>query len=412
MLSRGGNRPGQRGRAPVDVVVYGALRGFGETGLTPVRLEADGTLSQEDAYGGQVELGAYGTHSWRRTTLGLDYRGDYRRSTTRRSYDGTNQALSLDLQYQASRRTMIFLRQTGGTSNRAFGGFAAPAFSDLLSLGLANNEVFDTRVYFSQSSAGVEYRRTARSSFIAIGDGFFVKRPSNALVSLTGYRALGAWQYRLNRRDSIGLNYMYMKFDYPRVFGGSDIHGLALTLQKRFTRNFDINLTGGAFRLESFGTQRVQLSPEVAALLGRTTGVEAFNRKSVIPQIQAIASYALERSRLTLSYISGASPGNGVYLTSQQDSVSAGYSFTGIRKLSLGASTGYIRTQSKSIDIGDLTSYRAGGGLSYALTRLLNFSSQFDWRTYSASGGLQGREGYSLLVGLTVSPARIPLSIW
>lgn len=413
MLSRGGNRPGQRGRAPVDIEVYGALRGVMETGLTPVRVEDDGTFSSDTLYSAQVEIGAYGTHSWKKAIVGLDYRGDYRKSTRSlfKNYDGTNQALALDIEYRATRRTQLMFRETAGTSNRAFGGFAAPATSDLNSLGLANNEVFDTRVYFTQTSLTVAHQTSARTTWVGSGDTFTVKRPDNALVSLTGYRATGSWNYRINRRDSLGVLYTYMRFDFRRVFGGSDMHGVALQAQRRLTRNIQLDLTAGGFLVDTFGTQRVQLSPEVAAILGRSSGVEAFNRRLYIPQIQASARYTLERSTFSLGYMAGANPGNGVYLTSRQDAISAGYSFTGIKKLSLGLSTNYSRLKSVGVDIGNLTSYRGGGGVNYSLSRLLNLSSQFDWRTYS-SPGLRGREGYSVTLGITVSPAPLPLSIW
>ncbi len=307
MLSRGGNRPGQRGRAPVNFAVYAGLRGVVENGLTPVRLEEDGTFPSQTIYSAQAELGAYGTHSWRKTIVGLDYRGDYRKSTrsTFSNYDGTNQALSLDLQYQATRRTQFTVRQVAGTSNRAFGGFAAPAVTDLLSLGLADNEVFDSRVYFTQTSVAVVQMTSARTSWTAAGDVFATKRSNNALIGFNGQRALGAWNYRLNRRDSIGVAYTYMRFNYPRAFGGADMQGLALQAQRILTRNLSLGVTAGAGVLNAFGTQPVQLSPEVAALLGRSMGVEAFTRRSLVPQIQVTLRYALERSSLSLAYANG-----------------------------------------------------------------------------------------------------------
>ena len=109
--------------------------------------------------------------------------------------------------------------------------------------------------------------------------------------------------------------------------------------------------------------------------------------------------------------MSGISPGNGVYLTSQRNTVSLGYSFTGVRKLSLGLSARYSQLVSKASAERNLGLLGGGGGLDYALTRLINVSAQFDYRTFR-SGGLQGREGAYLAIGLSVSPARIPLSIW
>jgi hypothetical protein len=412
MLSRGGNRPGQRGRAPASFVGYGAIRGTAETGLTPVRLEEGGQITNDEAYGVQVEIGAYGTHSWRRTALGLDYRGDYRQTTRPGSgYNGTNQAISLDLTHTATRRTMLFLRETGGTTNRAFGGFAAPAVVDPNAVNVPNDEVFDTRTYFSQTTAGVLYRSSARMTYTFYGDGFFTKRTDRRLVGVSGYRAAAMAGYRFSSRSELAGTYQYMTFQFPRVYGDAEMHMAALTLSRRVTRNVDVTLSGGAIYLKSSGTQQVQLSPEVAALLGRSTGIEAFSRRFLVPQIATTLGYTLERSRFTAGYTSGVSPGNGVFLTSQRDALSVGYSFTGIRKLSLGASARYFRLQSRGMEMDDLNSWGGGGGFNYALTRILNLSSQVDYRTFR-SGGIRGREGFYIAFGLSVSPSRIPISMW
>jgi hypothetical protein len=411
MLSRGGNSPGRRGRAPASITVYGSVRGTVDSGLTPVQLTEDGTIATQTVYGYLAEIGAYGTHSWRRTMIGLDYRGDYRQTTRGRGFSGTNQALSFDLLYQPNRRIDIFAREMAGTTNRAFGGFAAPVHSDLSSLNLANDEVFDTRMYFNQTTAGVSFRTSARTAFIGTGDGFFIRRPDGRLTSMTGYRGTGAISHRLNSRTTAMASYQYMVFQFPRVFGGSDMHGLLLGISRRVTRNFDVNLQGGALRVSSFGTQRVNLSPEVAALLGRQTGVEAFTRQDIVRQVYASIGYTLERSRFSASYLSGISPGNGVYLTSQRDAIMAGYSFSGIRRMSLGASARRSWTTSKTINVGTLSNTSVGGGLDYKLTRLLSISSQLDYRTFRTQG-LRGREGFAFSLGLTVSPTRLPLSIW
>jgi hypothetical protein len=411
MLSRGGNRPGQRGRAPVDIVVYGGVRGTIETGLTPVRLEEDGAVAEEKSYGVQVELGAYGTHSWRRTTIGLDYRGDYRQATRFAGYNGTNQALSLDLTHDASRRTRLFFRQTGGSTNRAFGGFVAPSVVDPNSFNLANNEVFDTRMYFSQTGAGVSYRTSARATYTLFVDGFFTKRPDRRLIGVAGYRGSAAAEYRVSGRTTVGGTYQYTSFEFKRAFGSAEMHGATLLLVRRFTRNIELNVSGGPAYLISTGTQRVQLSPEVAALLGRSAGVEAFRSKHWVPQVSATLSYALERSRLTGVYMSGVTPGNGVFLTSQMESVSLGYSFTGVRKLSLGTSARYSRMKSKGASLEDLNTVGGGLAANYAFARHLNLSSQFDYRKYRTAGVL-GREGFLFTLGLTVSPARLPVSMW
>src|SRR5262245_32137617 len=56
ILSRGGNRPGQRGRAPVDFQFYGGLRGIVESGLTASAVDETGALQGVTASGFQAEL--------------------------------------------------------------------------------------------------------------------------------------------------------------------------------------------------------------------------------------------------------------------------------------------------------------------------------------------------------------------
>jgi hypothetical protein len=121
--------------------------------------------------------------------------------------------------------------------------------------------------------------------------------------------------------------------------------------------------------------------------------------------------YQGERSVLSAVYATGLSPGNGVYLSSQTDSVAVGYSYAGTRKLSFGATARYQILRSKALTADNLTTASAGAGMNYALTRLINLSSQFDYRTFD-SPGLRGREGVAFTLGISVSGARIPLSIW
>ena len=412
MLSRGGNRPGRRGRAPTEISVYGALRGTLETGLTPVALESDGTtIPSDEIYGGQVELGAYGTHSWRRSILGLDYRGDYRQTNSNNSqYNGTNQAISIDLQHQFSRRMGLVLSQSGGTTNRAFGGFAAPV-ADPQGLNLANNEVFDSRSYFSQTGAIMAYRKSARLSFVGGADVFFVKRPDPRLVGTAGLRGSAGASYRLSSRTSVGANYTYMRYEFKRAFADSKMHGVLLTASRIIGKNWQVSGGIGILHLRTTGTRAVELSPEVAALLGQSRGIEAFRDVRWSPQLNLSAGYSLERSMFNFSYATGVVPGNGVYLTSKSDTVSAGYSYAGIRKLSVGASAAYSRYGSIGLALSSLQSYRGGGGFNYVITRMMNLSSQLDYRVFN-SPGLRGREGFALTLGLSFSPGRFPVAIW
>jgi hypothetical protein len=114
---------------------------------------------------------------------------------------------------------------------------------------------------------------------------------------------------------------------------------------------------------------------------------------------------------MTVAVQTGITPGNGLYITSRQDGVRFGYSYSGIRRMSLGASAGYTRFSSLGLQLGDFSTLQGGGGMNYKLLEHLNFSAQIDRRRFN-SPTIVGRNGTSITIGLSYSPARFPLSIW
>jgi hypothetical protein len=410
-LSRGGNRPGRRGRAPLDFSFYAGVRGTAEQGLLAPALNEEGVLVARTAYGYSAEIGVFGAHSWRRSSFGVDYRGDYRYNDKYKYFNGFNQALSLDYEHRLNRRTTLVVRQTGGISNRAFGAFAAPAFSEITSYGLPLNELFDTKMYYLQSTGMLGYRKSARTTLIAQGDAFFVKRTAENLINSQGWAATGGVGHRLDARTSLTGTYGFMRFQYPRAFAGTDAHSVGIGIQRAWSRSWDVNATGGVYRLESFAPQTVQLSPEVAFILGRPTGTAELIRTLVRPLVNVGASYTQDRGRFSMGYSYGLGPGNGTYLTTARHTARAGYSYAGTKRASVGASAGYTRAESVALDLEGYDSYQAGVAFNYVLATSLNLTSQLDYRTFN-SPGVQGREGFAAVVGLSYSPSRFPIPIW
>jgi hypothetical protein len=418
LLSRGGNSPGRRGRALPKLNVYASGRGLYESGLRLARLDESGLVEPVDAFGTLIEGGVYGGHDWRRVSLGVDYRADYRHIDTPGNNDslkrlnGTNQVVAVDAYIRPSRRTTIVLSETGGTTNRAFGAFSAPAFGDTSRLGVPLNEVFDARTWFSQAMAGVSHQRTARLAFTGTIGGYFVKREGFALVNSQGYQAIGSVAYRTSRRMSVITAYQYMNFSFPRLLANSGIHGLSGGIQYRLSPAWTLTGTAGGYLIRSTGTEVVRLSPEVAAILGRPTGQAFFRRSRAAPLVDVSATYTQERGSLRLAASSAVVPGNGIYLTSSRQSVSAGYSYAGTRRLSMGVNGGYMRLQSASLSIRNLSSWQGGGGISYRIAAGLNFMSQLDYRSFNSAIAVRGRSGFAASVGLAYNPARFPIAIW
>lgn len=410
VLSRGGNRAGYRGDNPVDFRYFVGVGATYDTGLLATFSESN-TLVSNNLYGGTLEFGAYGAKVGRRSVLGLDYRGDYRRYNRRGFYDGSDHALSLGYSFEPSRRLNLSFQQTAGTSSRAFGGFTSPAFFNPELIGVPDSEMFDSRIYYLQSSAQLGYRLSGRTLIGIGGDGFAVRRESKSLVGLNGYRASARIERTVTRRASLGLVYDFTHFEYPRAFGASDIHGLAGQYRYRLSATTSFLLQGGVFRLETLGAQPVALSPEVAAILGRGQSIEAIYRINYWPQITASVEYRKRNHGMTLSYSRGVAPGNGVYLTSGQETGAFGYSYSGLRRWSLAGNAGYSRFNSLYQTVGRYTAFSGGGALSRNLGRNLQFAAQADVRQFQ-SGALDSRSGVSVRVTLMYSPGSGPLSLW
>jgi hypothetical protein len=168
---------------------------------------------------------------------------------------------------------------------------------------------------------------------------------------------------------------------------------------------------GGVYRVETLGTVRVALSPEIAELLGRSVGIDAVYRVNYLPMVTAGLTYKQRRTSYSLNYTQGASPGNGIYLTSAQRTLSTGLSYSGLRKIAIGMNVGY--TEYGSLYQNIFQKYRnvqGGVGLNYYLMRNVSITANYDARRYQA--GNLNRLVQIASVGLTWSPNRIPVSIW
>lgn len=416
ILSRGGNLPGRRGRAPMDFSFYGAVKGTAESGLLATMLDEEGQIQPVEALGVSAETGIFGGKNWRRSSLGVDYRGDYRRmfsdSPNVQRFNGWNQVVALSYERTLTRRITLQLSETGGSTNRAFGGFAAPAFGQLGRTGVPLNEVFDLRTDFLQTSGALTWQKSARLAFTGGGNAFFVKRKSFSLVNSQGYIATASPTYRMSRRLTLQSLYQFQKFEFPRLFANSTIHNLASGFQYRLDRNWNLNLLAGVYLMNNRGTEQVQLSPEVAEILGRPVGLVTFDRSSTVPMYDIDAVRRQDRGSLRIGASQVTIPGNGVFLTSTSRTFNAGYSYTGTKRLSLGVSGGYTQFNSQSLRLQNLNFYQAGTGLSYRLTAGLNFTTQFDYRKFTGQDTRRGREGYGVTFGLGYTTSRFPLSIW
>jgi hypothetical protein len=160
------------------------------------------------------------------------------------------------------------------------------------------------------------------------------------------------------------------------------------------------------------GLQTVQLNPVVAALLGTNQAVQAFYREDLYPSGNISLTRKFKTSDINFTLSQAVTPGNGVYLTSKNQTASLGYSYTGIRKVSLSLSGGYNRLNSLGPGIAPYQSANGGAGASYSLPWSLHVTARYDYRYQAVQALTFKNTGYMASLGLTYSPGHVPLSLW
>ena len=411
ILTRGAGDIGTRAGQDVNLRFFVGAEGVYDSGLQPFSLDPNGQLATvSGTYGTQVSFGVYGVHNFRHARLGLDYRGAYRHYTGNSLYNnGSDHILALGYTYQKSRRLIFDMRQTGGTVSQ--GNYFAGAYSNLTdSVVTPSSLLFDTRTEYLQSTLDVNYLLSARTTFTFGGSGFGVWRKATGLIGMKGYDLHGAIQHRVTQRTTVGLNYDHAHYDFPKAFGESDINSFGVNFAKQLGESWTLGIQGGAYQVEVQGLQRVAVDPVIAALLGVHSTVERFYRNSIFPQYGASLSRHFHRAQLTFGYSSGVNAGNGVYLTSRQDSGSATFNYTGFRKWSFSASGGYSRMQGVGQNLPSYAQINGGAGITYALTRPIQLTARYDARHQEIVSGTNLRDSNRASIGITFSPGDIPLS--
>jgi hypothetical protein len=410
ILSRGAGDIGTRGGQDVDLRFFVTANGIYDTGLQPFSVNGSGQLATVGGlYGTEVSAGVYGVHKFRHGRLGLDYHGDYRHYTQQSFYDGTDHTLALGYTFQKSRRLIFDTRQTAGTVSQGI-GFAGDLPAVPNSVVTPSSLLFDNRMDYLQSSLDVNFLLTGHTTLTFGGDGFGVWRKATGLIGMKGYTLHGAIQHRLSQRTTLGVNYEHSHYDFPKAFGESDVNSFTGTFATQIGQFWTVNLSGGGYLVEVQGLQQVAVDPVITALLGVSTTQHTFYQKNIYPQWNANLSRRFQHALLSFGYVSGPSAGDGVYLTSRQDIGTASLSYTGIRKWSFSANGGYDRMEGIGQNLQPYSQFSGGAGVTYALTHAIQMLAKYDARHQEITNGVFLLNSYRATIGISFSPADVPLA--
>jgi hypothetical protein len=368
-LSRGTGAIGQRSGQDVDLRYFANATGVYDTGMTPLALTSEGSLVKPGGLVGvEAGLGAYGKHTFRRSVLGLDYAGNFRHYPKFSTYDGSNQQLNLEYTLQKSRRLLFDFSgsvgtQSFGTAISTIGGFES--IVDQSSL------LFDNRTSYYQTAMHTRYALTQRTVMTMGGTQYSVHRKSSSLVGVNGYTLDGSLSHQIGRNTIIGVSYQHLHFDFPRAFGESDINSYTFNWARQFGRTWDLSLSAGAFTSEVQGVQNSALDPVIAALLGISTIRTVFYSEQVVPMGSLAVSKRFRRGSLEGQYARRVTPGNGVFLTSRQETIQGTYSYSSRQSWSFSAGVGQTKLESLGQNLFPFSqifgttnvTYQLGGGI-------------------------------------------------
>lgn len=417
VLSRGAGDIGTRSGQDVDLRYYFDVTGVYDTGIQPFALDSKGNLVQINGlYGIQADVGAYGRHSWKRALLGLDYRGDFYHYANNSFYDGSSHNLNLGYTVQQSRRIIYEIQAVAGTSALGYGapGFysalPAPGAGDVVNT--PTSVLFDNRFYYLEPSAQMTFIQTARTSYSMGGSGFFIRRAATGLADLNGYSLQGTVRHRLSQRKTVSVTYSHVHYDFPPAFGQADLNEATASYSTSLGKRWTLNIGAGVTQAQVQGVHQVALDPVVAALLGVSFGQQTFYSQNFYPNGELDLTARMRSSSFSLQASQTTMPGNGVYLTSEQQSGGISYSYTGVRKLNAGISLGYSRLSSIGQGIKPYSNFIGGVGLTYNLTHALHAIARVDSHYQQIEIIGYNRTGYRAAIGIGFSPGNIPLSLW
>lgn len=414
ILSRG-DAPAALTSAPVAFRPFFEFSAIYDTGLAGVGVNQQGELATTAAEGIQFSGGVSGSHTWRHTTVGLDYRGDINHYFKQTFFDNSDQFLNLGIRHQFTRHISLNLRESAGLFDQGFNLGAieqAVPFDASQSL-LPNTNFFDNRTEYLSTQADLIIQKTSRLSFDLGGAGYINRRRSTSLYGLTGANATGDVQYRLTRRITIGADYQYEHFSFTRIFSSTDLHSGAGSFSMRISKTLEFSGYAGFTRSESYFVQTVPVDPAIAALLGISNAQTVNYSIRYIPNLNGRFSRTVHNGIIYLTGGHLVVPGNGLFLTSAQTTGALGYNYTGIRRWSFGVSAIYNKASSFGNIIG---SYGNEGGVinaSRQIARSFHAVFSFAGNRYISSTFTQyNRPIYAVRIGVGWSPGNIPLRVW
>jgi hypothetical protein len=375
------------------------IAGVYDTGITrPVT--ANGTVGSPAALTGtMLNWNFGGRHYYRHDMISVNYSGNYSRYSGLGGFNGSNQTIGVTYSHVVSRRLTLNLSGTGALwsensilENQPIG----PGTIANVDLAISPNiQIYDVGAKQFSSQATLTWQKTSRLSF-SIGTSYFgIAQDSTALIGMSGQQFRGDVNYRLSSRMTIGTYYSFNRYLYSHGVGNSATNTTGATWSYAFNRTTQLRFRGGFSQVESVGLEQVQINPAIAALLGENNGVidSYITYKTTDFSAQFVKDFHGGRTTTSLAYARGISPGNGVFQTSQQESMSASLTARVFRTYTLTAAIGRDTLAAVGQTLGKYESEygRLSLGRTYRRGVGLNFGAEYRYFDIDSDGFLRNQ---------------------
>ncbi len=415
VLSRGPRPIGFGSGRPVKLTFFAGTGVTYATGLMSAATDEKGNLRNDSSIGGYLNIGMYGVRSLRRGSVGFNYQANWQIFTEQTYYTGVNQSMSVNYTRQLNRRSSFALGVGAGQSHTTLdgmrGSFATSYFDTPID---PASEIFDSPNYFVSAFGSINYQVSARWTVAATASTFAVRRHSAVLVNSNGWAAGGQAMYALSRRSSVGVGIHTGSFYFQRAFGEAQYTGYMMQYSRVLSSRWSIGGGAGVNQIHAKRLTAVRVDPVIAALLGRGTTIAAGESNNSGFAGSATLFGAVPKGQVSVSYLRGVLPGNGLYLTSTGESAHASYVYTGIRRVSAYAtgSIGRIKDELQASNNLPQNKYESASvGMSIRIFSAVSFTSQasvgrFDISKYAS------RNRAFISAGLAFSSGQLPLLQW
>lgn len=313
----------------------------------------NGTISSTNLIGTSFNWSFAGRHYFHRDQIAVRYTGGYYQYPGGGGYTGLNNSLSVDYTRFLTRRLSLNLVFSGSIFSQSYTlTNAAPdpetSIANINVSSSPNIQITDYGTKQITTQADFVWQKSARLSFDGGVTYFGIARDNPGstgeavgLLGMTGQQARGDTTYRLSRKMTIGAYYSFSHYQFPQSWGTSHLNVVGAIYSYAFTRTMQLRLRAGLSDVDSLSMQVVTVAPVFAALLGQSSGYIDVSSKTISTDISAQFIKDFRRGKTaSVSFVHGVSPGNGLYLTSEQESIMASFGMPLFRKFMINGGVG------------------------------------------------------------------------